>query len=67
MKHFFLLIALTSVLSLFVWAQTEEPIVSAKVIPSAEKFKPGQAYELSFAYRLAGPNPAGQVGLGFFK
>ena len=28
---------------------------------------PGQAYELSFAYRVAGPNPAGQVALGFFK
>ena len=28
---------------------------------------PGQAYELSFAYRLAGPNPSGQVALGFFK
>ena len=28
---------------------------------------PGQAYELSFAYRLAGANPSGQVALGFFK
>ena len=28
---------------------------------------PGQAYELRFAYRLAGPNPSGQVALGFFK
>ena len=29
--------------------------------------RPGQAYELCFAYRLAGENPAGQVALGFFK
>ena len=28
---------------------------------------PGQAYELRFAYRLAGGNPSGQVALGFFK
>ena len=28
---------------------------------------PGQAYELSFAYRLAGANPAGQVALNFSK
>ena len=28
---------------------------------------PGQAYELRFAYRLAGPNPAGQVALNFSK
>ena len=28
---------------------------------------PGQAYELSFAYCLAGANPSGQVALGFFK
>ncbi len=28
---------------------------------------PGQAYELRFAYRLAGANPAGQVALGFFR
>ena len=28
---------------------------------------PGQAYELRFAYRLAGENPAGQVALAFFK
>jgi hypothetical protein len=28
---------------------------------------PGQAYELQFAYRLAGQTPTGQVALGFFK
>src|ERR1035437_3877968 len=28
---------------------------------------PTQAYELRFAYRLAGGNPSGQVSLGFFK
>ncbi len=28
---------------------------------------PGQAYELSFAYRLAGGSPSGQVTLGFSK
>ena len=28
---------------------------------------PGQAYELRFAYRLAGANPAGRVTLGFSK
>ena len=28
---------------------------------------PGQAYELRFAYRLAGESPSGQVALGFFK
>lgn len=28
---------------------------------------PGQAYELRFAYRLAGQNPVGQVALGLFK
>ncbi len=28
---------------------------------------PGQAYELRFAYRLAGGNPSGQVSLGFSK
>ena len=29
--------------------------------------QPEQAYELRFAYRLAGANPSGQVALGFFK
>ncbi len=28
---------------------------------------PGQAYELTFAYRLAGANPSGQVALNFSK
>jgi hypothetical protein len=28
---------------------------------------PQQAYELRFAYRLAGSNPAGQIALGFFR
>ena len=28
---------------------------------------PGQAYELRFAYKLAGENPSGQIALGFFK
>ena len=28
---------------------------------------PGQAYELRFAYRLAGENPSGQVALNFSK
>ena len=55
MKHFFLWIALTSVLGLFVWAQTEEPIVSVKVIPLAEKLKPGQAYELSLELSIRAP------------
>jgi thiol:disulfide interchange protein DsbD len=55
MKRFYLLIALMSVLGLFVQAQTEEPIVSVKVIPSAEKFKPGQTYELSLELSVRAP------------
>jgi len=55
MKRFFLLIVLTSVLGLFVRAQTEEPIVFVKVIPSAEKLKPGQAYELSLELSIRAP------------
>jgi len=55
MKRFYLLIALTSVLGLFVRAQSEGPIVSVKVIPSAEKFKPGQTYELSLELSIRAP------------
>ena len=55
MKRFYLLIALTSVLGLFVRVQSEEPIVSVKVIPSAEKFKPGQTYELSLELSIRAP------------
>jgi len=55
MKGFCLWLALMSVLSLIVLAQTDEPIVSAKVIPSAEKFKPGQTYELSLELTIRAP------------
>jgi thiol:disulfide interchange protein DsbD len=55
MKRFYLLIALTSVLGLFVRVQSEEPIVSVKVIPSAEKFKLGQTYELSLELSIRAP------------
>lgn len=33
----------------------------------AAPLTPGQAYELAFAYRLAGDNPAGQVALAYVK
>lgn len=55
MKGFYLWIALMSILGLFVLAQSEEPIVSVKVIPSAERFKPGQTYQLSLELSIRSP------------
>jgi len=55
MKGFCLWIALMSVLSLSVLAQTDESIVSVKVIPSAEKFTPGRTYELSLELSIRAP------------
>jgi hypothetical protein len=55
MKRICLWIALISVLGLLSLAQSDEPIVSVKVIPSAERFKPGQTYELSFELSIRSP------------
>jgi len=55
MKRLCLSIALMSLLGAFVFAQREEPIVTVRVIPSAETFKPGQTYDLAIELTIRSP------------
>jgi thiol:disulfide interchange protein DsbD len=55
MKRLCLSIALMSLLGALVFAQREEPIVTVKIIPSAETFKPGQTYDLAIELTIRSP------------
>lgn len=55
MKRLCLSIALMSLLGALVFAQREEPIVTVKVIPSADMFKPGQTYDLAIELTIRSP------------
>ncbi len=55
MKRLCLSIALMSLLGALVFAQREAPIVTVKVIPSADIFKPGQTYDLAIELTIRSP------------
>lgn len=55
MKRLSLSIALMSLLGALIFAQREEPIVTVKIIPSAETFKPGQTYDLAIELTIRSP------------
>jgi thiol:disulfide interchange protein DsbD len=44
-----------SLVGALVFAQREEPIVTVKIIPSAETFKPGQTYDLAIELNIRSP------------